>query len=88
MDRAGQLRGATFADVPSALKRWHAAGLTLAIYSSGSVLAQRLIFSMTDDGDLTPLVSHFFDTTKFLIDRIYQLINRRQLSADKFFNNF
>lgn len=60
--RAGQLHGATFADVPSALKRWHAAGLTLAIYSSGSVLAQRLIFSMTDDGDLTPLVSHFFDT--------------------------
>jgi enolase-phosphatase E1 len=44
------------------LKRWHADGLTLAIYSSGSVLAQRLIFSMTDDGDLTPFISHFFDT--------------------------
>jgi enolase-phosphatase E1 len=60
--RAGQLRGAVFADVPAALKRWHADGLTLAIYSSGSVLAQRLIFSMTDDGDLTPFISHFFDT--------------------------
>ncbi len=59
---AGQLRGATFADVPPALRRWRSDGLTLAIYSSGSVLAQQLIFSMTDDGDLTPLISHFFDT--------------------------
>ena len=60
--RAGQLRGAVFPDVPVALKRWHGDGLTLAIYSSGSALAQRLIFSMTDEGDLTPYISHFFDT--------------------------
>jgi len=60
--RAGQLRGAVFADVPTALKRWHEDGLTIAIYSSGSVLAQRLIFSMTDEGDLTPFISHYFDT--------------------------
>ena len=60
--RAGQLRGAVFPDVPAALKRWHEAGLILAIYSSGSALAQRLIFSMTDEGDLTPYISHFFDT--------------------------
>jgi len=60
--RDGQLTGAMFADVPAALNRWHSAGLTLAIYSSGSVLAQQLIFSMTDDGDLTPLITHFFDT--------------------------
>lgn len=60
--RAGQLRGAVFADVPPALKRWHEEGLILAIYSSGSVLAQRLIFSMTDEGDLTAFISHFFDT--------------------------
>ena len=60
--RAGQLRGAVFPDVPIALKRWHADGLILGIYSSGSVMAQRLIFSMTDEGDLTPFISHFFDT--------------------------
>ena len=60
--RAGQLRGAVFPDIPAALKRWHEDGLVLAIYSSGSVLAQRLIFSMTDEGDLTPFISHFFDT--------------------------
>ncbi len=61
--RAGTLRGAMFSDVPGAMKRWHAHGLILAIYSSGSVLAQRLFFSMTDDGDLTPFITHFFDTT-------------------------
>jgi enolase-phosphatase E1 len=60
--RAGQFRGAVFSDVPPAMKRWHAGGLVLCIYSSGSVLAQRLIFSMSDDGDLTPYISHFFDT--------------------------
>jgi enolase-phosphatase E1 len=60
--RTGQIRGAVYADVPVAMKRWHEAGLVVAIYSSGSVLAQRLIFSMTDEGDLTPYISHFFDT--------------------------
>ena len=60
--QAGQLRGAVFPDVPAAMKRWHADGLILAIYSSGSVRAQRLIFSMTDEGDLTPFITHFFDT--------------------------
>jgi enolase-phosphatase E1 len=60
--RAGHFRGAVFPDVAPALKRWHESGLTIAIYSSGSVLAQRLIFSMTDEGDLTPYITHFFDT--------------------------
>ena len=59
---SGQIRGAVYADVSVAMKRWHDAGLVVAIYSSGSVLAQRLIFSMTDEGDLTPFISHFFDT--------------------------
>ena len=61
--RAGDLHGEVFDDVPAALARWHAAGLTLAIYSSGSVLAQRLLFGATAHGDLTPLFSGFFDTS-------------------------
>jgi enolase-phosphatase E1 len=60
--RSGQIRGAVYPDVPPAMKRWHEDGIIVAIYSSGSVLAQRLIFSMTDEGDLTPFISHFFDT--------------------------
>lgn len=60
--RAGHLRGAVFPDVPPALERWYRNRLTIAVYSSGSVQAQRLIFSMTDAGDLTPFITHFFDT--------------------------
>ena len=37
--------------------------IDIAIYSSGSVLAQRLIFGHTPAGDLTPRISQFFDAT-------------------------
>ena len=58
----GALHGQIFPDVAPALRRWHDAGITVAIYSSGSELAQRLLFASTDDGDLTPLIAAFFDT--------------------------
>ncbi len=58
----GTLIGEVFPDVPPALERWRKAGIVLAIYSSGSVLAQRLIFSHTKYGDLTRYISAFFDT--------------------------
>jgi enolase-phosphatase E1 len=45
------------------LRAWHAAGITLYVYSSGSVEAQRLYFAHTDHGDLTALFSGHFDTT-------------------------
>jgi enolase-phosphatase E1 len=61
--RDGQLRGQVFADVPRALARWNAAGLTIAIYSSGSVLAQRMLFAHSDAGDLTRSIAHYFDTS-------------------------
>lgn len=51
-----------FADVPNALQRWHDRGLTLSVYSSGSVQAQKLLYSHTEHGDLSPLFSHWFDT--------------------------
>jgi enolase-phosphatase E1 len=60
--RGGELKGEVLADVGPALERWHKRGIKTAIYSSGSVLAQRLLFSTTPSGDLTPLVSAFFDT--------------------------
>jgi enolase-phosphatase E1 len=61
--RDGTLHGIVFPDVPPALQRWHGAGVGLAIYSSGSALAQRLLFSTTSFGDFTPLFEHFFDTS-------------------------
>ena len=60
--QAGVLRGEVFPDVPPALRRWRAAGITTAIYSSGSELAQRRLFQSTPEGDLTPLIVGFFDT--------------------------
>lgn len=37
-------------------------GSKVGIYSSGSVHAQKLIFGYSDQGDLTPLISYYFDT--------------------------
>jgi enolase-phosphatase E1 len=36
---------------------------TTAIFSSGSVLAEKLLFANTPAGDLTPYISRFCDTT-------------------------
>ncbi len=59
----GELRGQVYPDVPHALRRWTAAGRKVAIFSSGSVLAQKLLFGHSDHGDLAPLLSGYFDTT-------------------------
>lgn len=59
---AGELKGHVYADTPEFLRRWHAQGLALYVYSSGSVEAQKLIFGHTEYGDLTPLFSGYFDT--------------------------
>ena len=58
----GTLRGQVYDDVRPAFERWKAAGITLAIYSSGSVLGQQLLFSHSNAGDLTQLITHYFDT--------------------------
>ena len=58
----GELVGRLYADVPPALCDWHARGLLLAVYSSGSEAAQRLIFGHSDAGDVARCFSFFFDT--------------------------
>ncbi|XP_057453477.1 probable bifunctional methylthioribulose-1-phosphate dehydratase/enolase-phosphatase E1 [Lotus japonicus] len=58
-----ELKGMVFDDVPEALEKWHALGIKVYIYSSGSRLAQRLIFGHTNHGDLRKYLSGFFDTT-------------------------
>ena len=60
--RAGLLKAPVFPDAAAALRDWHAAGITLAVYSSGSVLAQKRLFTSSDQGDLAILFSGFFDT--------------------------
>lgn len=52
-----------YPEVADCLRRWHALGLPLYVYSSGSIAAQKLFFGFSDAGDLTPLFSGYFDTT-------------------------
>lgn len=59
----GDFLGHIYDDAVTQLRAWHARGLALYVYSSGSVHAQKLLFSHTAYGDLTPLFSGYFDTT-------------------------
>lgn len=60
---ADGIRGHLYPDAIDALKRFHDAGVGLYIYSSGSVPAQKLLFGNSVAGDLTPLISGYYDTT-------------------------
>lgn len=59
----GKLKGQVYPDVLPAFLRWRGARRSIHIYSSGSVLAQKLLFAHTTDGDLTPHIEGYFDTT-------------------------
>ena len=59
----GELKGHIYEDAVERLRKWKEAGIRLYVFSSGSVLAQRLLFAHTAHGDLTPLFSGYFDTT-------------------------
>jgi enolase-phosphatase E1 len=58
-----ELRGQVYPDVGPAFLRWSKGGKRICIFSSGSVLAQRLLFESTPDGDLTRFIAGYFDTT-------------------------
>ena len=58
----GDFHGHIYPDVAPTLRLWHAAGLRLYVFSSGSEQAQKLLFAHTPDGDLTALFSGHFDT--------------------------
>jgi enolase-phosphatase E1 len=58
---AGELRSSVFEDVRGALVRCREGEVPVAIYSSGSVLAQQLWLGHTDFGDLRPFVTYWFD---------------------------
>ena len=59
----GDYQGHMYEDAVCWLRRWKEQGLMLYVFSSGSVLAQKLLFGHTAWGDLTPLFSGYFDTT-------------------------
>jgi enolase-phosphatase E1 len=59
---SGQLTAPVFSDVPGALARWTGHGIRVGIFSSGSTLAQQLVFRHSIAGDLTQWVGFHFDT--------------------------
>ncbi len=59
---SGSLRGEVYADVRPAFARWREQQRAVHIFSSGSVLAQTLLFAHTTEGDLTAYIGDYFDT--------------------------
>ena len=59
---SGDLVAPLFDDVAATLQRWQRDGYQLAVYSSGSVAAQQLLYRHSQDGNLEGLFSHWFDT--------------------------
>jgi len=60
--KRGELKAPLYRDACKKIKEWHGKGYRLFVYSSGSVKAQKLFFSHTECGDLTPYFEGFFDT--------------------------
>lgn len=60
---SGDLTSHIYPDAAEQLALWRQQGLSLAIFSSGSILAQKLLFAHTPQGDITPWFSGYFDTT-------------------------
>lgn len=58
----GDFSGHVYDDAHEALLNWHATGIQLYVYSSGSVAAQKLLFGHTKFGNLNTLFSGHFDT--------------------------
>lgn len=67
-----ELEGVVYDDVAEALEKWHSMGIKVYIYSSGSRLAQRLIFGNTNHGNLRKFLCGFFDT---------KVGNKREISS-------
>lgn len=70
--RQGDYQGHVYEDATRQLRAWNQRGLKLYVYSSGSVLAQKLLFGHTAGGDLTQLFAGYFDTA---------IGNKRDLAA-------
>ena len=58
----GELLGHVFDDVPIFLNKWKLLGKKMGVFSSGSIKAQKLLFSYSNKGDISSYFSHYFDT--------------------------
>ncbi len=81
----GDFTGHVYADAARNLSQWHGMGIRLYVFSSGSVQAQKLIFSYSDSGDLTSLFSGYFDTAigaKHEVEAYLNIIDEIALPAE------
>lgn len=60
---SGALKAHLYPDAVEAIHAWTKRGVKVAIYSSGSIEAQKLYFEHSAAGDLTSYLSGYFDTT-------------------------
>jgi enolase-phosphatase E1 len=60
--KKGDFKGHLYSDVKPFFSKLLNHHYQIGIYSSGSVHAQKLIFGFSQEGDLTPLIHHYFDT--------------------------
>lgn len=60
---SGKIQGEVYPDVWPAVEKWKNRGAKVYIYSSGSILAQKLLFRHLPAGDLTQFIDGYFDTT-------------------------
>jgi len=60
--QSGELKGHVYSDMLRLLQWCQANKISVHIYSSGSVKAQKLLFGHSLDGDLTPFLTSHFDT--------------------------
>jgi enolase-phosphatase E1 len=82
----GAFRGHVYPDVVPQLEHWRMQGIRIGIYSSGSVEAQKLLFSCSEYGDLTYLINHYFDTNVGHKREIYSyqnIINILKTASDQ-----
>lgn len=82
----GDFHGHIYKDAYAQLKAWHAQGIKLYVYSSGSVYAQKLLYGHTRYGDLTPLFNGYFDThigAKTEIAAYQTIVNELDLPANE-----
>ncbi|MDO9183818.1 MAG: acireductone synthase [Bacteriovorax sp.] len=61
--QSGELKGHVYQDVPHSFSLWKNANITLGIYSSGSIEAQKDLMGYSIYGDLSLFISNNFDTS-------------------------
>ena len=60
--QCGAIQAEFYPETIRCLQEWHQAGVQLAVYSSGSIQAQQLLYGHTEAGDLRGLFCGWFDT--------------------------